>query len=366
MLLLLQNLYAQNFQCQYLSPTPFENYIVDYNKQLEKIAINKPMAPLADKTLSKLLTAKSPIIMNWLATRKLSQAPVEKIAQQWRLYYTRHFILNNFPSKNLKINKVTEGLVDGLLPEHISLKKYKNLFKEAKKLSLKTIEQWGVDKKTKQNIQQRVAKIQLFWPVPFNKAKEKSALDVMEWSVHYDPISNQVKMGAQVLKYPNDATVVAVFAHEIGHSIDPCRWGAFMTTKNPFEKLYSCLRSPNAAGAKPRDNKQLEKLKKLGQISNDKYTMMKISPYCNKSFYPPKGFQKEQLNETFADWFSAETIAESKYLQVGLRSDLCEDKSITAHSSYIAYIDRLKKVYFAQPKIANALKVKSTANYCKL
>jgi hypothetical protein len=83
---------------------------------------------------------------------------------------------------------------------------------------------------------------------------------------------------------------------------------------------------------------------------------MKLNPTCNKTNYPPPGLQADQLPEVFADWFSAETMAQLHLLTIAnLRSDLCDNKTLNEGSSYLNNRDRLEKIYFANPLLNDAI-----------
>ena len=97
-------------------------------------------------------------------------------------------------------------------------------------------------------------------------------------------------------------------------------------------------------------------------------TSLKNNPTCNRSFYPQVGSQKDQINESFADWFSAEVIAQSPDdITKDLRSDLCREKELTQGSSYVSNIKRLQAIYLSQVKIQKMLKLPETGfKYCTL
>jgi hypothetical protein len=95
---------------------------------------------------------------------------------------------------------------------------------------------------------------------------------------------------------------------------------------------------------------------------------LKLNPTCNKIIYPPEGLQADQLPETFADWFSAETMAQLHLASTAnLRTDLCEPKPLNKGSSYLSNQDRLDKIYFANPILKSAPANKNlqpTFKYC--
>ena len=171
-------------------------------------------------------------------------------------------------------------------------------------------------------------------------------------------------MGLQSIDYPNDETYLAVFAHEIGHVFDSCRWGAYFTGVWPFEKIGECLRSTQSVKALKRDDSQLDIYTKQGKISTDLALSLKQNPTCNKLVYPQNGLQADQLPESFADWFATETMANIAKLNAKkLRIDLCINKKLSEGSSYSSNHDRLFKIYQAHPKFTLDKKSDSYCSY---
>jgi len=217
---------------------------------------------------------------------------------------------------------------------------------------------------------EKINSIKLYWPDHLKTARNNSIpLDLIDWGIAYDPLSNEINIGLNSLSYTNDETRIAVFAHEIGHSFDPCRWSAFYEGEWPFKKIGECLRSDKSADAKVRDDSKLEAFQKSGKISSELVKALKANPTCNKLAYPAQGIQADQLPETFADWFSAEVISRLKNLDVShLRLDLCEEKTLVNGSSYPANHVRQENIYYAHPVIKNLLKDKSKSKgrYCSM
>ena len=142
---------------------------------------------------------------------------------QWRKYYAQNFILRRYPSKNQKVNQLIENLVEGLynkfLPKN-EKEKIQKIFEEAKLLSIQKIKSFPGDKKQTSQILDKVSKIKLYWMKNFKTSKfSKQPLEAFSWGVAYDPKTNEINMGLEVLRYSNKETLFAAFAHEIGHSI---------------------------------------------------------------------------------------------------------------------------------------------------
>lgn len=328
------------------------------------------VAKEADAVLSKLLSSKSPIIMNWFEKRNLLNEPEEKIAKEWRKYYLENFILTKYPTPHADLNSSVESLFNDINELSFNAedkKKTTKLFQEAQNKSIEVVKTWKIDEETKKEIISKISTIKLYW---FEKLKgskyQNIPLEFIKWGVAYDPVTNEINLGVQAKRYGSDATLFSVLVHEIGHSFDPCRWSAFFKQKNPFDKLYSCLRDEKSAGAKPRDDSRMQEMLDKKFLNQAMVDSLKSNPTCNRTIYPPTGTQKDQLLEVFADWFAAEVVAESTYLTSDLRKDLCNDQDLSEGSSYLSHKDRLEKIYFAHPKVQKALKQKPSAKYCNI
>jgi hypothetical protein len=121
-------------------------------------------------------------------------------------------------------------------------------------------------------------------------------------------------------------------------------------------------------GAKKRDDSKLEEWVKKKKISSDLALGLKALPTCNKREYPPIGTQADQLPEVFADWFSAEVMAQVKNLKIeNLRRDLCDEAhAVVEGSSYIPHKSRLYGIYYAHPAIRTEILAKDfrVKKYC--
>ena len=343
----------------------------DVEKSIDGFANSKVIADQADGILSKLITAKSPFVTSWYAKGNFKGKSEEEVAMSWRQYFARTFLLMKYPQGEAKIDLEIEKLVDGLLK-----KNFNKDFKKQLEKNFVAAKAGAVETITSMNLPQnkviiaKINSIKLYWPDHLKSARNNSIpLDLIDWGIAYDPLSNEINIGLNSLSYTNDETLIAVFAHEIGHSFDPCRWSAFYEGEWPFQKVGQCLRSDKSANAKKRDDSKLEAFQKSGKISRELVQALKANPTCNKLAYPTQGLQADQLPETFADWFSAEVIARLKNLDVSkLRLDLCEEKTLVDGSSYPANHVRQENIYYAQPVIKNLLTDKSLSkgSYCSM
>lgn len=84
----------------------------DLDGMIETFANNKVIATQADALLSKLISAKSPVISNWFKRRDLENKSEIEIAKIWRLYFAQNFILTQYPQDDAKTNTEIEKLVD--------------------------------------------------------------------------------------------------------------------------------------------------------------------------------------------------------------------------------------------------------------
>lgn len=316
----------------------------------------KPIASQADAMLSKLLSAKSPVIMGWIEKRDLATKADDEIVREWREYYARNFILNRYPQADAPVNAAIETLfkdVNDAFATPAFRAKMSSLFEKSKEAALSVLAKQPLQDAQKKAIVARVGAVQLYWMKEFKSSKFKAQpLEFLDWGIAYDPVANEINMGVNALSYPNDETYLAVFAHELGHAFDSCRWGAFFEGAWPFQKVGECLRGKDSAGALKRDDSQLEVLQRQGKLSSDLAAGLRQNPTCNKAEYPPIGTQAEQLPESFADWFSAETMASMESLNLlQMRLDLCVLRELVAGSSYAENRKRLDQIYFAHPKL---------------
>lgn len=360
------NLYAlENTYCQ-LSSNKHDSSKVkkDIEKEINAFSNLPEISKKADETLSKLITAKSPFIFSWVKVRNLNpEKDTLAIATKWREYFALNFVINKYPLEEKSINKEIEKVFEKLRKKFFTEKTKKELennFAEAKKLSIQTIESYSLEAEAKKQIIETLNSIQLYFPDKLQDSKFiTSPMEFFDWGVAYDPISKEINLGLNAFNYASGSTMISVFAHELAHSFDSCRWGSFYKGEWPFQKVSVCLRQ----WAKPRDDVRMDEMVKNNRLTKELANSLKDNPTCNKSSYPPIGIQADQLPETFADWFSAEATA--SVAAAGYRSDLCEEKTLNPGSSYLTNYERLEKIYFSNPLIRSRLKMKhESPSYC--
>ena len=358
----------------YAQPKSFLEIKNKIETKVNNFAKAAPVAKKADKVLSQLISAKSPTVFSWLKKQGLMDKSDEQIVKKWREYYGKKLALSQYPHQDKAIDRLIEKLVDSILAENLSTsfrQKAEKLFGQSKKAALKYLQNnKALDPLHKKQALQRLESIKLYWPESLKTARNKNnPQDIISWGIAYDPRNNSINMGIHSLGYPNDETYIAVFAHELGHAIDSCRWGAFLKGAWPFQKVGDCLRTSKSVQAKRRDDSPMDLLVKQGRLSKNDAIGLKQHPTCNRSIFPPPGFQADQLPESFADWFSAEVVAEMENLDFSkLRTDLCSSKKLSDASSYPDNPSRLSKIYYAHPKIRqkSSLKGLSRAIHCAL
>ncbi len=345
---------------------------------------NKVVVAAADETLEKLLKAKSPAVLSWMQRRHLLNKSEDEIVKQWRIYYIDEFFIRQYPfrvdaddkakTNADKLNKIYEDFANDLNKKFLT-KKYRKqvegIFAKTKKQSLLVIEQMNLLPEQKKQLTKIVSGISLYWFDDFKSSRfANKASEFINWGVAYDPEHNEINIGLDILSYPereaSHETLLAVFAHEMAHAFDSCRWSAFQQGAWPFAKVGECLRGVSSVHALKRDDVLLDQwLKQHPEVAADAAGLKKNNT-CNSSKYPPEGTQADQLPESFADWYSAEVLA-SVITEIKIvRSDLQQDKELRQGSSYPKNHDRLDRIYMAQPKIKKALKLVNEVVYCSL
>ncbi len=199
-------------------------------------------------------------------------------------------------------------------------------------------------------------------------------------NAHYTESSNSVSYCRGMVDYGvSKYQLVSIFAHELAHSIDPCRLHRDLSDtkindKNtsdlekdfPF-KVLKCLRSEESVFAYETES--------LGLSEEEK----EIPKFCH---------QTDQINESFCDWMGAEILY--RYLKTDLSKNtkqhhydgvasiwryLCEgEKGLGASTpgqaqktGHPATVDRLNRIFLAHPGIRREVGCKpldSGVEYC--
>ncbi len=338
------------------------------------LANSKPIAAVADEALGSLIAKKSPVVTSWIKRRKLDVSDPVNVAKQWRLYYIDNIVLSTGSLKDRpsQIKKYVDERLSAVFKEVYTKEKVHLLelsFNVAKASALDVLKlQMGKDANYPA-IKKKVDELKIFIPSKVLGTKvEKAPRDFLEWGFAYDPTANEINIGLEGLNFADPkykATLVSLMAHEIAHSFDSCRFSSTYKGKNPFHNVHLCLRNSTSVQALARDDSQLDFLVKNQILKPEVAKSLRDNPTCNRSLYPLPGKQKDQLDEVFADWFSAEVVAISGIATDNLRSELCLDKELVKGSSYVPNNKRLVAIYLTQPTIAKKLGgIKSGYHYC--
>lgn len=330
-----------------------ENFFIEFSKESK-------IKEEAETILSKLITAKSPFIYNWIKKEQLDPLKEsEEIARRWFLYYSKNLVIASYPKNEIIINEIVEKYFDKAISEHFPDKKIAELNEilNIEKLNaINAIIKYNFSKDAQNALIDRINKISLYWPKKLKGSKfELFPLEFFDWSFAYDPKTNEINIGLNAPIEDLNLTKI-ILLHEIAHSFDSCRWSQFSNLEWPFYKVGACLRE----FAANRDDSKIKKLLEENKLTKNEYDFFIKNPTCNNSKYPPTPLQADQLPESFADWFSAVAV-DVKIIDHNFRSDLCTDKNQKLGSSYLNNRDRLFKIYLANKKIQE--KLKHSSNY---
>lgn len=337
---------------------------------MAKFANDPQVAGQADAVLSKLIAAKSPVATEWISKRATPGKSEDDLVREWREYYAQLFVLSKYPHSDAPLNSKIEKLMDEVYGASFpsgERKGFEKAFRQAQAASLNRLAQMKLPVDAAKKASERIQAIRLYWMPAFKDSKFKTMpLEALSWGVAYDPAPNEINVGIEALKYSDEPTRFAVFAHEIGHAVDPCRWGVFLGGENPFKEVIACLRDSKSVGAKIRDDSRLDAFVKAGGMSAEQAAVIRANATCNRSNYPPSGLQADQSPEAFADWFSAEVLSAVEESKKPVRRDLCEAHELSNGSSYPSNEARLSRIYFAHPGIlkAQGLKLQTDVKYC--
>ncbi|WP_412470702.1 hypothetical protein [Halobacteriovorax sp. RT-2-4] len=363
------SLYANPTFKSYCKKVSFEKDESIYNeiaKLKVDLANSRQIAAVADEALGSLIAKKSPVVTSWIKRRKLDINDPVNVAKQWRLYYIENIVLSSgtFNERPKAIQDLLDKELTDVFSQLYTKKKVlllEDSFRRAKKSALSVLKIQLGDTKAFKEIKEKVENIKIFIPKKVLGTKVAQApRDFLEWGFAYDPKSNEINIGLEGLNFAFPkyrASLVSLMAHEIAHSFDSCRFSGFYNSKNPFDSIQKCLRNSTSAGALFRDDSQLNFLVQNKVLTKEVGDNLLANPTCNRSLYPLPGKQRDQLDEVFADWFSAEVVAHSGIDVDSLRSELCLDKELRKGSSYISNERRLTSIYLTQPTIAKKLKI---------
>ncbi len=335
------------------------------NDKLAKASHLVSIAQSADGVLLKLTEDKSPILLSWLETNKLTSAPEETIAQEWRKYYFDQFILGQYPTPKPEINATVEAVFKEISEwSNDSLKKLKRdaLFLQAKTDFIKYLESLTFEENLKKKITQKIKDIKL---QKFKQLKgspyQNNPRQFLDLSLELDVLSQTLFIGPHINTLENEATLYALIIYQMTKSIDPCQWSLNSKEDNPFTPLLDCLKNQERLKLKLSDDSTLEKLISLKKLSPDQVTKLKNHPYCYSNFDQGDTFQKAEINLAFSHWLTAEIVAQSSFVSQNFYSSPCREIASSSHTLKTV----VPMTYASHPKIKTIWKSKDEI-YCSL
>lgn len=330
----------------------------EIENSLKIAAQAKPLADVADQTLSKLILAKSDAITRWVNLPEHQEMSDAEIVRKWREYFLSSIVLTSPSHPDRGVQQQVRGLFKEIsrrtFPYSVR-SQIRKQFEYWKKFALQRVDQFNLDRGTKTSLKARLRETRLIFLEDLNYGsprEDKVPAEFLFDGLAYHPLSNSIQVGVQTLKYVDPESLGPALIHEMAHSFDACRWQAFLSkVENPFTPIFECLRSDESVGAKKRDDSDLEDFEKEGKLTSDEVKALKLNPTCNLKSYPAGDLQRDQLNEVFADWFSADVLALDPKFKNRVRPDLLEKIDLPKGSSYIANEDRLNRIYLGQPEL---------------
>lgn len=325
----------------------------------------------ADRVLRQLAAQNSPTLESWIRKRGVALKSKDDLTREWRLFYAQNFVLARYPVADVSINQAIEQLMQTEYAHALDpafRKKLEDRLSEAQTLAQAVIGALNLPEEDRTRMKAQIRKVRLYWMGELKTSKFKThPLEAMAWGVAYDPVTEQINVGIEARKYGDlDSTLIAVLAHELGHSLDSCHWGHSVGEKYPFAAVVVCLRTDSSVGAKRRDDSPLAALVAQGAVSPSMALSLRQNPTCNTAVYPPLGVQADQSLESFADWFAAEVLSWRVAPDPMIRPDLCAEQVLNEGSAYPPNRSRRDRIYLAQPKLrAQAgLKEVGAPRYC--
>ncbi len=212
-------------------------------------------------------------------------------------------------------SSITRSTV-GTIPNELISKVEKEIFPTVQNLLRQRIRELPIDEPTKSELERKVANIK-FGAVQCGRTSVDYSSQLLQalypnasYTESSGTNSQTISICPAYLRYStSEFDLASMIAHELAHSIDPCKLGGDVNggeframseadSDKAIEDRYlrkdfiSCLRSPTSIGARserpldpPRDSEIM--------VANG------FNRFC----------QADQINESVADWFAAETLA---------------------------------------------------------
>ena len=207
------------------------------------------------------------------------------------------------------------------IPQDLVTKIEKQIFPDVQEILKKRISRLPIDEQTRAALTKKISTIK-FGGI---QCQPDSFLDgtIINYSTrlgeslfpnaHYDNNQNRFEICPAFLRYTtSEFDLAATIAHELAHSIDPCRMGggpmeiskrsiANAKSDKEIENEYlrknfiSCFRSPASIGAK-----EFRPIDPPVEGADEDMIADDLNRLCHD----------DQINETISDWFAAEALAE--------------------------------------------------------
>lgn len=309
----------------------------------------------------------------WAAYSQLDPTKQSNIIKEWRSQFFRAFLLKSYS----KLNFAQKSIIDeGFSELHkvafpkVKKQSFEEILNTAKYLLIKYIDSQKIPKKTAMILKGSIVTIKLNWVETIaNSVFMEDPERYLNMDIEYNPKHNVLTIGQRASIHNDGDTILSIFIQQMALAISPCRWSIlFPNIDFPFQKPLECLRTKDSIHAKKRDDSKVQSLYKSKKITKEQRDAINKYPLCNTPFYPTKGLQKEQINIAFSDWISAEAISQMKELSIHFREDLCAIQTDSLTHSYPQNLERLVRVYLANPKLRSLtnIKIAKDIKYCSM
>jgi len=336
------------------------------DNKMKELANLRTFTKISDEVFNKMHNDKNKKpIDTWANSLSVDLTDKKKVISTWREHFFTTILIPSFKKLKKFEQKVINHAFQKINEQAFPYKKKEFLtvrFILAKRLAAQSINKMNIRKDIKNYLINRISDIKMEWFHQISNSRyENDPNKYFSNIIGYDASKHIMSIGYLASQLKDSDTITAIFIQEIAHSFDPCRWHALQPNVTfPFQKVTSCLRGKNSIAAKKRGDKILDLNKdKNGAplFSAEQLVSFRKNPTCNTSAFPLEKDQREQINTTFADWFTAEAMSQKKEISSQFRHDLC---AITETPSYMAFpsgIDRLNKIYMANPVIRKKMGV---------
>lgn len=371
------NVMAQKYSpCDLHAPQidkDFSKVTAEVNDEIKSLYSLRMFTNSSDAFFSKLIEKEAqPLLKKWSEKNFLDEKTMDDALGKWREDFFGGMILPNYKLlrdvEKIQINNSFTKITNIVYtPKRIQY--LQGIFNEVKKSSISYINSSKIDAANKVLLSDRINSISMEWFESIEKNKfEDNPLYFLRTSINYQPLKNTIFFGPDILKYKYEDTIRSTIAFNIGLSFSPCLWTSSRKEKFPFQNVINCLQDKNSIWAKSRDDSKINDLGKSHNLSSENIQIVKDNPYCNLPFYPYEKMQKSQVNFSFADWFSAEVMATYTKLSIYMNDYMCKTETSSPLDASPPGMERLTKIYYANPDIRKKLNIVVTNNpeYCKI